>query len=129
MLHNGLHLDPDGLNPAIEKQVTAVQRAAISALFGLGVRRVIVDDTNMNPIHLDQWYELARSLDDVGFGAKSFLDVPLKTCVERDSNRAAAVGEQVIRRMDERFGCQARTWYELVYAGLYPRVPVVEKKG
>lgn len=58
----------------------------------------IIDDTNLSPSALFMWQEFAKRMK-VELEIKSFTDVPLDTCIERDRHRANYVGEQVIRRM------------------------------
>lgn len=61
-------------------------------------KSVIISDTNLLQKHVTQISNIAKK-----YGAKvevkSFLDVPLKTLIERDADRSNSVGEQVIRRM------------------------------
>src|SRR5574341_1981968 len=61
---------------------------------------VISDDTNLSVKTVRDLQELAKIAGaDVQF--KSFLDVPIDTCIARDAGREgkARVGEQVIRKM------------------------------
>lgn len=134
MLHGGLHLDPtpggSGLNEKTERQVSAVERIAVGLLFATGAEHVIIDDTNMSPLARNTWYATAHELDAT-FGMKSFLDVPVVTCIERDLARGGpTVGQQVIRAMHERYGSEARAWYGLVCDGYDPPdFRAYEKKG
>jgi predicted kinase len=61
-------------------------------------KSVISSDTNLVKKHVSQMSTIARQ-----HGAEveivSFLDVPLKELIERDTKRQDAVGEQVIRKM------------------------------
>lgn len=63
---------------------------------------VIVDDTNLAPKHEATLKELATKLGAT-FETKSFLDVSLKTCIERDLKRPISVGERVIRQMYDNY--------------------------
>lgn len=122
MLHDGLHLGtvPPNLNTATEAQVTIVQRATVDLLFQFGAYQVIIDDTNMHIATLSRWYAFARS-HGIDLGVRSFLDVSVETCVERDLGRGKEkVGEEVIRDMHERHGFAAQQWYEMACDGLEP---------
>lgn len=61
-------------------------------------KSVISSDTNLVQKHITQLSNIARQNNAV-VEIKSFLDVPIKTLLERDAAREDAVGEQVIRRM------------------------------
>jgi len=63
---------------------------------------VIVDDTNLHPKHEAHLRDLAEQCG-AQFKVKSFLDVPLKTCIERDLKREKSVGERIIRGMQRQF--------------------------
>ena len=68
---------------------------------------VIVDDTNLHPKHEARLREIAKDWSDndlpVEFEIKDFTHVPLKTCITRDLQREATVGEKVIRGMYNQF--------------------------
>lgn len=68
----------------------------------LGGYDIIVDDTNLAPKHEDALRAIA---DDVGaqFEVQDFLDVPLQTCIDRDSARPNSVGKKVIKTMYKSF--------------------------
>ena len=68
----------------------------------LGGYDIIVDDTNLAPKHEDALRAIA---DDVGaqFEVQDFLDVPLQTCIDRDSARPNSVGKKVIKTMYNSF--------------------------
>jgi predicted kinase len=63
---------------------------------------VIVDDTNLAPKHEETLKALAKKYGAT-FETKSFLDVPLKVCIERDLKRPISVGERVINSMYNSF--------------------------
>ena len=84
----------------IELRVTAAQHVMIRALLGKGVS-VIVDDTNLHPEHMQELRELARKCR-AQFEIRDFTDVPLDTCIARDTLRPRPVGEAVIRDMWQR---------------------------
>jgi predicted kinase len=61
-------------------------------------KHLIISDTNLSPSSADTWKEwLTERKVTVRF--KSFLDVPLKTLLERDALRAEGVGKDVIMEM------------------------------
>jgi predicted kinase len=86
-----------------ERQVTKAQRATIEALLKAGAN-VISDDTNLSAKAVRDLTKLAAR---VGADAEvvDFTHVSLQTCIQRDAQRAEGerVGEQVIRRMHERY--------------------------
>jgi predicted kinase len=59
---------------------------------------VVVDDTNLQQVHVDRFQALA---DECGADLEkmSFMHVPVYTCIERDEKRAASVGRDVIWNM------------------------------
>lgn len=64
---------------------------------------VVVDDTNLNPVHIKELSAIAKE-HNVEFEVDDgFLGVPLEVCIERDKNREASVGEQVIREMFHKY--------------------------
>ena len=65
---------------------------------------VISDDTNFGRKHKVRLEQLARE-NGATFEIKSFTDVPLDVCIERDAQRVgqARVGEAVIKSMAEKF--------------------------
>lgn len=81
-----------------EKKVVKERNRLILDAFRRGYN-VVVDDTNLNPVHLKDIATLARE-QNVDFEVNdSFLDVPLLECIERDKKRENPVGQQVIRDM------------------------------
>lgn len=63
---------------------------------------IIVDNTNLNPIHEATYMELALS-NNIPFEIKEFA-IDVDDCIARDSNRATPVGEKVIRDTAKRWG-------------------------
>ena len=61
-------------------------------------KSVISSDTNLVPKHIIQITNIAKKYN-AEIEIVSFLDVPLKELIERDSKRENNVGEQVIRKM------------------------------
>lgn len=60
---------------------------------------VVVDDTNLSPVHTRNVMMLAQKYGAEFEVRDDFLQTPLKELIERDSKREASVGENVIRRM------------------------------
>lgn len=94
-----------------EQQVTTVQHAAVLALLAGGVD-VICDDTNLRAKNVRALVEIAAEC-----GAEAVIedltDVPLDVCLARDAAREKPVGEQMIRRMHERFLAGKRPKFDL----------------
>lgn len=64
---------------------------------------VVVDNTNLNPIHEQSLRELTSDINWIKFEIKEFA-VDVQTCIERDKLRGeASVGEKVIRDMAKRW--------------------------
>ena len=67
-------------------------------------RNVVVDDTNLNPVHIKDLAAIAKEFNTIFEVDDSFLDVPLTECIERDSKRGdEMVGENAIRGMYHNF--------------------------
>lgn len=80
-----------------EKSILAIRDKVIGHYLANG-NVVIVDDTNLAPKHAETLALLAKE-HKAQFEVKSFLDVPLATCIQRDLGRHMSVGERVIRQM------------------------------
>jgi predicted kinase len=63
---------------------------------------VIVDDTNLDPIHEINLRTIAQ-LYGAQFDVQDFTDIPLKTCLMRNASRAKPVPEKVILKMHKQF--------------------------
>lgn len=63
---------------------------------------VIVDDTNLAEKHEKTLQELAQGFNAM-FEVKDFTEVPLQTCLDRDSARPNSVGAKVIKGMHRQF--------------------------
>jgi predicted kinase len=97
MLDNGRH------SKGREKFVLAIRDRIIEECLFNNID-IIVDDTNLAPFHLENITKLVNTFNtDHGtqhtVEIKDFTDVPLATCIERDSKRENPVGEKVIRTM------------------------------
>lgn len=94
-------LDDGDYTSANEKMIITVRDYLILQSLAAG-KHVIVDDTNLNPIHGKHIKELVKGIAVVEY--KDFLDVPIETCIERDSTRTfRKVGEATIREMYDEF--------------------------
>lgn len=83
-----------GLDQCVEREITVIQRNIVSGFIDQNYD-VIVSDTNLNTKTFNIWKREAERLNAV-FVVKSFLDVPVEVCIERDRNRQHSVGEAVI---------------------------------
>jgi predicted kinase len=92
-----------GRGDRAERQVTAAQHAAVSALLARGVD-VIVDDMNLRSRYARDLRALA-SRTGAEFAVMDLTDVPVDVCVARDAQRPAPahVGEDVIRGLYDRY--------------------------
>lgn len=82
------------------KDVLPIRDKAIKNAFANGYETVISEDTNFGFKHEPRLRQIAEECD-AEFEIKSFLDVDINLCIERDSKREgkAKVGEKVIRGM------------------------------
>ncbi len=62
-------------------------------------RNVVVDDTNLNPVHEEHIRELVKPFNAQVSVNDEFFNVPIEECIARDLYRPNSVGEKVIRRM------------------------------
>lgn len=95
MLHAGRH------QKGSEALVLAARDALVSRYLAAGVN-VIVDDTNLNPVHERQLRMLAAK-NGATFAVREFTDVDVDECVRRDALRVNPVGEKVIRDSHRRW--------------------------
>lgn len=80
-----------------EKTVTEQQKIRISNALAKG-NSVIISDTNLNSKTQDRWNIMAKERN-IEIEFKSFLDIPLQLCIDRDLNRSYSVGKDVIMNM------------------------------
>lgn len=83
-----------------EKFVLELRDKIISDALYRGLN-VVVDDTNFNPKHEEDFLRIAE-MSRVGFEVK-FFDTPIEDCIERDLKRPVSVGERVIRQMYDQY--------------------------
>lgn len=84
-----------------EKHILETRDAIVRHYLNSG-NVVIVDDTNLAPQHGEALRAIAKEFG-ASFEIKSFLDVPLKECIERDIKRSVSVGERVIKQMYDNY--------------------------
>lgn len=88
-----------GYSPRREKEVIRIRNRLIEEAIGIR-RSVIVDDTNLNPIHERSISQLAKKLGVKFEINDSFLQVSPEECIERDLHRGEkSVGASVIWEM------------------------------
>jgi len=85
-----------------EKFVLAIRDQIIDLALSTG-KDVIVDDTNIHPKHIEHIKK--KFGDRAEIEIKSFMDVPVEECVERDAKRTgtAHVGKRVIYSMHKQY--------------------------
>lgn len=92
---------PEGYNPknrSHEKRaIRERDRLVIEAL--TNEQDIVVDDTNLNPIHVKRLANIAREHNAEFKIEDSFMRVPMQECIDRDSLRSNPVGQSVIRGM------------------------------
>ena len=98
-------LFPDGYNfknRSHEKKVIKERNRQIIEALGNN-KDVVVDDTNLNPVHIKDILNIAKQHGATFMVDDSFMQVPLHECIERDKNREDSVGESAIRGMYHQF--------------------------
>ena len=103
MLDNNKHSNDS------ENFILQVRDAIILEAIDKG-KHVIIDDTNLAPKHEARIRGLIKGKAELVI--QDFTDVSLETCIERDLNRTASVGEKVIRGMHKQFLMQVETYTE-----------------
>lgn len=117
--------DNDGtrrLDRAHEEVVLAVQDAAILAAVDAGYD-VVVDNTHL-VARLPNRYKRLLASRDVKFAVIDCTQVPVDECVRRDADRSNAVGEQLIRSMNERMLSARKSGWRLTAEWLNGRPTV-----
>lgn len=90
MLHFG------GFNHVRERMVVEIEYQAVETAVLDGFS-VIVDDTNLNPVHENKYRAIAAKYPWVTFEMVDLTTVPLETCIEHDQARKNAGGRYVGR--------------------------------
>lgn len=89
-------------NKGHEKRVIRERNRIVTEALQSG-KDVVVDDTNLNPIHIKDLATLAKQYSAIFEIDDSFLKVPLQECIDRDRKREKSVGASVIREMFHRY--------------------------
>lgn len=63
---------------------------------------VVTDDTNLRQKTVNEWHAIAKKVGDVTV-IETYVDTPLKVCLERDAKRDAKVGEDVIMKFWDKY--------------------------
>lgn len=92
----------DSWKPKNEKQVIRVRNLIIKDTLSNG-KNIIIDDTNLNPIHEKEIQNIAKEFNATVIVNDSFLAIPVETCVKRDLKRLNSVGEKVIQQMYNKY--------------------------
>lgn len=103
--------DRGGFSQKGEKEVFKKRNELVREYLNHG-KSVIVDATNLNPVHERSLRSIANECG-ADFEIKSFLDVDIEECVKRDLGREHSVGERVI--------------YNMYYKWIHNEPPVNEK--
>lgn len=82
-----------------EREIVKVRNELIGFFLSLG-KDVIVDDTNLNPIHENNIRDRFGHLAEIKV---KFFDTPLEECITRNANRSNAVPVEVIRDMYDKW--------------------------
>lgn len=88
----------DNWKPKNEKHVISTRDSIIRNALSNG-KSVIVDDTNLNPVHEKTLRKIAQEFKADFEVNESFLNVSIEECIKRDLKRTKSVGEKVIRSM------------------------------
>ena len=64
---------------------------------------VIVDEMNLNPKTVAKLKAHFKSLGVTDITTKSFTDVPLEVCIQRDKDRPFSIGEDVLRACHKKY--------------------------
>lgn len=93
-------LDNSNYTKTSEKFILQVRDQIILLALKDG-KHILIDDTNLNPIHESHIRQLVKGLAEVEI--KDFTDVPIETCIKQDLKRFNSVGEKVIRDMYNKY--------------------------
>lgn len=93
--------------PSRESLVRQIREAAIRSAQDFGYN-IVVDCMNLNPLEIQELHDLVSEYNHFGslkyvIRYQDFFDVPLETCIERDSKRPRPIGPEVIRGIYEKY--------------------------
>lgn len=109
-----------------EKKVVKERNRLITEALEKGIN-VVVDDTNLNPVHIKELASIARQYSAIFEVDDGFLGVPLQVCIDRDKDRDKSVGETVIREMFHKY--IKKSFTALKYNPLLPMAIIVDIDG
>lgn len=96
-------------------------------------KHVIIDDTNLNPIHEERIRNLVKeyssSENDVIVRTKDFFEVSVEECIKRDLKRQNSVGEKVIKDMYSKWLAPKIEVTPLKQDSLLPHAIIVDIDG
>lgn len=94
-------------HPKTEKLTIAVEDAMVKEIILKTDQSVIIDDTNLNPKHIERWKAIAKECKcDIEFIE---METSLADCIERDSRRPNPVGKDNILNMAYMFNYDVDT--------------------
>ena len=110
-----------------EKLVSKIRNTMVREALMNG-RNVIIDNVNSNRRHFDDTVKLCKSIagtSNIIIYEKAFFE-PLATLLERDKNRSASVGEEVIKKFWKALGGASHKHYhprsETLTNVIYPKL-------
>ena len=105
--------------PAREPLINSIYDGFIDSAMCSGYD-IVIDNMNLNKETIkeiesqvkdfNEWVSLSDSDIRYEIEYKSFLEVPLKTCIDRDSKRENPVGETTIRRIFNKYKSVYTAW-------------------
>lgn len=113
MLHASGKEGDRGFRGKLENTVLSIRDSIIIKALRSG-QNVVVDDTNLDPKHIDRISEVVEAQQELDreylqnpklkytWEVKVF-DTPLEDCIKRDMTRSKPVGERVIREMHNKY--------------------------
>lgn len=93
--------------PPREGLVRQIREDAIRGAMDLGYN-IVVDCMNLNPLEIQELHDIVSEYNHFGslkyeVRYQDFFDVPLETCIERDSKRLRPIGPEVIRGIYDKY--------------------------
>lgn len=99
--------------PKQEELITEWEKECVKSSL-LYRKNVIIDATHLNPKYIEHWKSFIKEVEDkinsllavkltIFVEVKSFLDVPLETCIKNDLKRLHSVGKDVIVEMYNKY--------------------------
>ena len=102
--HRGTHIiSKDSLRPGSSGELDVIRKRneTLAALLGMRqVRKVIIDDTNLNPAHRKSIETICRGRAVL---TEKFFNVPVRECIERNKNRPNRVPDAAIYSMNAKY--------------------------